>query len=426
MNKEIFRFAIPNIISNISIPLLSAVDTALMGHLSVMHLGAVGLGAMIFNFLYWNFGFLRMGTTGLVAQAYGANDLNRTISLLGQALIIGVTIGVMLWALGPWIKIVAADMLLITSEQRPLVFAYYNIVIWGAPATICMYALIGWLFGTQDAMTPMIVTILLNVLNITLSYYLVVHRSMGIEGAALGTVIAQYFGVILLFIVIFKRVSIRLLFAQVGDSWSGFVKVNADLFMRTVALTFAFGFLYRQSSALGPLVLATNVVLLQFLSWMSYGIDGFAHAAESLVGKYRGGNNEVRLKQVIQKSFLFGGGLALICSGVFGLGGSTIANLYTNQSEVLEALNNYTVWLVILPLVAFSGYIWDGIFIGLAASRAMRDAMLLSLVSYFGLFTFFSDFSINAIWLSFILFLLIRGLLQTFQYFFMSQFYRLN
>lgn len=397
-----------------------------MGHLSVFHLGAVGLGAMIFNFLYWNFGFLRMGTTGLVAQAYGANDHKRTVSLLGQGLVIGLVIGCCLWIAGDAIKSLAADLLLVDSDTRPLVYDYYDIVILGAPATICIYALVGWFFGMQDAWTPMIVTILLNVINICLSYFLVMHADMGIRGAAIGTVVAQYMGTLVYLIVIATRIHWRDLFSDFGQDWKGFVRVNVDLFIRTVALTFAFAYFYRQSSALGTIVLAANVVLLQFLSWMSYGIDGFAHAAESLVGKYKGGNKRHQMLMAIRRSFAWGGGLALVYCFVFGLLGMQIAALYTDDITVLAYIDDYIIWLALLPLGAFVCYIWDGIFIGVSASRAMRDAMILSLVVYLGAYAILGDFTDNAIWISFILFLVLRGVFQTWIVFYGRSLYGIN
>jgi len=367
-----------------------------------------------------------MGTTGLVAQAYGAQDQDRVVSLLGQSLVIGMAISLLLWIGQSWLRDTAADLLLVSDDLRPYVFEYFDIVIWGAPATICSYALIGWLFGEQDAVTPMIVTVVLNLFNMALSYYLVVHQEMGIAGAALGTVAAQYLGAFLFLIVIQRRIRIWKAFSSLRGDWTSFTRVNRDLFIRTVALTFAFGFFYRQSSDLGPVVLAANVVLLQFLSWMSYGIDGFAHAAESLVGKYAGQNNKPKLTKVIKRSFIWGAGLAISYSLLFGIGGDLIASLYTDQVQVLVAIEDYQLWLALLPLGAFVCYIWDGIFIGISASEAMRDSMLLSLIVYVGVYTLFRDFSPNAIWISFILFLLLRGFLQTLLWIFASERYNLN
>lgn len=413
MNKEIIRLAVPNIVSNISVPLLSAVDTALMGHISILHLGAVGLATMIFNFLYWNFGFLRMGTTGMVAQAYGAKDKNEVVTLLRQGILLSLVLGLLLFITGPFLKEVSANFLLVAEDQRDLVFRYFEIVIWGAPAVFCTYTLMGWFFGNQNSFIPMVVTVVLNVFNISVSYLLVVHFDMGIAGAALGTLMAQYFGFIILAILAGSRVADDWKWEVTGITWGRFFRVNTDLFIRTVALTFSFAFFYRQSSAAGALTLAANVILIQFLSWMSYGIDGFAYAAESLVGKYHGMKSNVGRNKAITYAFRWGLGLAIGMAIFFAVAQYDITSLYTDDAVVQEKVSSYQMMIALLPIIVFASYIWDGIYIGLSASRAMRDTMLICLIFYLGLFTILRDISANAIWISFVLFLMMRGLVQT-------------
>lgn len=396
-------------------PLLSAVDTALMGHVSTLHLGAIGLSTMIFNFLYWNFGFLRMGTTGMVAQAYGAQDEELMRQLLHKSLLLAGAISGLLVILGPWLLQASVVMLDISDLQVPLVERYYNIMIIGAPAILGSFCLMGWLFGMQNAMVPLLVTVIINVFNAGLSYYFVVHQDLGIAGVAYGTLVSQYLGFVLLIGLIIKRYRFTIKTFSLSDTeWKAFAKINGDLFVRTIALTIAFGFFYRQSSGSGSLILAANVVLLQFLSWMSYGIDGFAYAAESLVGRFKGAGDSERLLRYIRGSFLWGGALALGYSMIFYWGFDVIVELFSNQGDVLRVVSEYRVWIALLPLGAFVCYIWDGIYIGLTATRWMRKSMLVSLLFYFLGFYILREYSVNAIWISFAVFLVLRGVIQTY------------
>ena len=261
MNKEILRLAIPNILSNISIPLLSSVDTILMGRLSVAHLGAVGLGSMIFNFVYWNFGFLRMGTTGMTAQAYGSDNREEMIHTLVRSIVLGLVIAAVLIVFRKPLYTLSSYAMSVQADQENLVATYFYIRLWAAPATLMLYGLMGWFFGMQNAVIPLILTIAINVINIVVSYYLVHNLGWEIAGVAWGTVIAQYAGVCSAFIFFLARY--RGMWSSFSQAtlwqWNKikhFFSINGNLFIRTVALTFAFAFFYRQSSAAGAAVLA--------------------------------------------------------------------------------------------------------------------------------------------------------------------------
>lgn len=418
MNKKILRLAIPNIISNISIPLLSSVDTFLMGHLSSLELGAVGIAGMIFNFLYWNFGFLRMGTTGMTAQAYGRKDNPEISALLQRSLIVALGISLLMMLLMVPIAKLSLYLMNIQSEQAPFVLEYFYTRIWAAPATLGLYALLGWYFGMQDARTPLLITIAINVVNIILSYILVMQFGYGIQGVALGTVIAQYFGFLVSLIIIrwkyssfLTRLGMKTLMAW--ENIQKFVVINRDIFLRTVCLSFAFAFLYSQASLNGSLYLAANVVLLQFLNWMSYAIDGFAYAAESLVGKYHGASDRKMTYRSINYLFLWGAGLALLFTLLYALFGDQMIALFTDQEEVRTYASNLLIWVILMPVIAFACYIWDGIYIGLTASVSMRNTMVIALVIY--LLTFYLGkyyFEYNNIWLALLIFLAARGILQ--------------
>lgn len=423
LNKEILQLAIPNIISNISVPLISSVDTGLMGSLSALHIGAVGLGSMIFNFIYWNFSFLRMGTTGMTAQAYGKNNAAAMVHTWGRALIIALLLSGLILLLQQPLATLGFSLMNVASDQHELVSTYFYIRIWGAPASLVLVVMMGWFFGMQNPIYPLILTIIINITNILVSYILVHHYHLGVAGVAYGTVIAQYLGALsalLLFLFkykyLFKSFERSVLLAS--QEFLGFIRINSDIFLRTFCLTIAFGFFYSQSAAAGPEILAVNTILMQFLNWMSFGVDGFAYAAESLVGKYTGANQPATTRKTIQLSMYWGMALAVCFSLVYGVFGVHLVHLFTDQAAIVEAASPYLWWMVLLPIVGTPCYIWDGIFVGLTAVKAMRNSMLLALiaylVSYLVLSFYYTDpaFLSNILWLSLITFLVVRGLLQ--------------
>ncbi len=419
MNKEILRLAIPNIISNVSVPLLSTVDTALMGHLSEIHLGAVGLGGMIFNLLYWNFGFLRMGTTGMTAQAFGAGQQQEIAALLSRSLIAAWMIALLILLLQSPFQSLGLWFFQVDDTQAGMVNTYFNIRIWAAPATLASYVVFGWFFGMQNAVYPLILTIAANLINIVLSFLLVRYYDLGIAGAAWGTVIAQYSGLILGLLLLRLRYRLYLrefgrhLLSNAGDL-AKFFTVNRDLFIRTLSLTLAFAFFYRQSSLAGAMILAVNVILLQLINWMSYGIDGFAYAAESLVGKYKGRQNPEQGNKAIRLVMLWGLGLAIFYSLVYAFWSVPVFRIFTNQREVIEAGKPYLWYMAAFPLAGFLCYIWDGIYIGLTATVTMRNAMLFSLALYIMTYYLLRPYwPVHGLWTALLLFLVIRGLIQS-------------
>ncbi len=423
MNKEILRLAIPNIISNVSVPLLSTVDTALMGRMSELHLGAIGLGTMLFNFLYWNFGFLRMSSTGLTAQAYGRKDEIEIINTLCRALLVAAILGLLMLIFQNPIGAAGMYLLNAAGAQHALVAEYFFIRIWAAPATIALYAIMGWYFGMQNAIYPLILTVFINVVNILLSFYLVKEVGMDIGGVAWGTVAAQYSGLALAFVLFLSRY--RSYLSQIKrssllstQSILRFLNINRDIFIRTLCLTFVFAFFYSRSAAGGELLLAVNIILLQFLNWMSYGIDGFGYAAESLVGKYKGADNEKGINKAIRYSMFWGMILAGLFTLIYWVFGDIIMRIFTDQESVLQAAQPYFFWILILPMVGFACYVWDGIYIGLTASVAMRNSMLLALL-VFGIAYYFITpyFPIHGLWFSLLLFLGVRGLFQWYLFF---------
>jgi MATE family multidrug resistance protein len=422
INKELLRLAVPNILSNISVPLLSSVDTALMGHESIKHLGAVGIGAMIFNFLYWNFGFLRMGTTGFTAQAYGAKDQTEIISTLLRAAFLALCISVLLVLFSQVLGGLAIDLMFVQTDQIDLVLKYFSIRILAAPASLMLFVLFGWYFGMQNSIFPLIITITLNIVNILLSFLFVKQYGRGIEGVAWGTVAAQYIGLVialLLFLIRYRSYlnALKLSSLKQVDKVVSFLKINGDIFIRTFCLTFVFGFFYSQSSKMQANTLEINTILMQFLNWMSYGVDGFAYAAESLVGKYLGAENKKRMKLAVRQSFIWGMGFAFLYAIVYWAFGTQLLEIFTNDTLLIQSSLQYLIWMVILPIIGTPCYIWDGIFVGLAASKQMRNGMFISMLSFLLIFySVQSEFGNHGLWFSLSAFLVFRALILWWYY----------
>jgi len=422
LNKEIFRLALPNIISNISVPLLSTVDTALMGRLSELHIGAVGLGAMIFNFIYWNFGFLRMGTTGITAQAHGKEDASEVMLTLGRALLVVLVIASLILLFQYPIGQLSFQLMNVTEDQRPMIEDYFYTRIWAAPASLGLYALMGWFFGMQNAIYPLLITIIVNAVNIALNFLFVVEWGMEVKGVALSTVIAQYVGLtlaIVLFAIKYQNYWRQLEYRAiiVWGKLKRFLLINRDIFIRTACLTFVFSFFYSQSAEAGELVLAANVILMQFINWMSYGIDGFAYAAESLVGKYFGKQDFEKTKKAIRLSFVWGMTLGVIYALIYLLFRVPLLQLFTDQADVINAALPFLFWILLFPILSTPCYIWDGVYIGLTASKAMRNSMLLALAVYLLIhFALKSEYSNHGMWAALLLFMVARAGFQHWLY----------
>jgi MATE family multidrug resistance protein len=431
LHKAILWLAIPNILSNISAPLLSSVDTGLMGMLSTLHIGAVGLGAMLFNFLYWNLSFLRMGTTGLTAQAYGRADQQTIAYTLIRALLLSILLGLVLLCLRTPLLQLGIHLMNVPSEQIDLVRHYFSIRLLAAPATLLLMVLMGWFFGLQNVWYPLLLTLIINTSNILLSYWLVSSQGWGVAGVAYGTVGAQYLGALVGLVLVIGKYGHYFSKQQQPSLWNWaailepqafkhFLNINSDIFIRTFCLTLVFGFFYSQSALAGGIILAVNTILMQFLNWMSYGVDGFAYAAESLVGRYTGANQPKTTKNVIRLSLYWGMALAVVFSLVYGLAGSFIVALFSQQDIVRAATLPYLPWLVILPIVGTPCYIWDGIFVGLTAVKTMRNSMLIALLTFVLFYwSLRSASSLNlshALWFSIMAFLAARGLVQGWWY----------
>jgi len=421
MRKEIFRLTIPNIITNITIPLLGIVDLALLGHLnSHVYLGAVSIGAMIFNILYWGMNFLRMSTTGFTAQAFGRKDNSKIASNLISPVIIGISIGILLIFLQYPIDKLSFYLLDAEKQTEQFASSYFAIRIWAAPATLALYGFYGWFIGVQNAKYPMIVAVSINIVNVALSYFFIYNLGMNSDGAAIGTVIAQYFGLLLSIIFIlakyknyFKTYKLKIRFNK--TELSRYFAVNANIFVRTLGIMAVFTFFTGSSANRGTLVLDANTILFQFYIFFSYFIDGFAYATEALTGKYLGEKNKVKLVKAVKEIFKYSFLISIVFTLVYLFLGKEIIKLMSSQAEVIALAEKYLFWVWLLPILSFASFIWDGAFVGLTASKEMRNTMLFSSVLvFFPAFYLLQNYmGNNALWLALLLFLLSRGLTQT-------------
>lgn len=387
---------------------------------SAAYIGAVALGSLLFNFIYWSFSFLRMGTTGLTAQAFGKNDQSDVSNILGRALITALAGSILLLLVQVPIANLSFNLLDASSTVETYAKEYFYVRIWAAPATLGLYAMMGWFFGMQNAVYPLILTILINVVNIIFNIYFVNYLGMKADGVALGTVIAQYTGLVASFILFrhkyfdfvkyFKR---KVIFEL--DALKKFLILNRDIFLRTFCLIFAFAFFDNESAKQGDVILAVNAILLQFISWMSYGIDGFAHASESLIGKYLGAKNKTLLNKAIRYSFYWAMGFAVFYSTAYFVFGENLLRVFTDQENIIQEASQLVFWIVLFPVVATPSYIWDGIYIGHTASVAMRNTMILALsiylIFYYGQLHFFG-WGNNGLWLALLVFMFARGAMQ--------------
>lgn len=421
-DKEILNIAIPSIVSNITVPLLGMVDVAIMGHLgNAAYIGAIAVGSMIFNVIYWLFGFLRMGTSGMTSQAYGARNLEEVTKLLLRSQLIGLLIALAIILLQYPIAQGALFLMRPTPEISQMAQHYFNVCIWGAPAMLGLYGFMGWFIGMQNTRIPMIISIMQNVVNICVSLALVLFAGMNIEGVAIGTLVAQWSGMLAAvgFFMAHYRPKLLLHFNMKGvitqSAMTSFFKVNRDIFLRTLFLVAVNFFFTSAGSAQGTMILAVNTLLLQLHTIFSYFMDGFAYAGEAVGGKYYGAKNKLAFNDTIRRLFVWGGAMVLSFTLLYTLGGRSFLELLTNDQQVIGSALPYFGWTIALPLAGMAAFVWDGVFIGITATRGMLTSSALAALLFFATFYLLRPFLGNhALWLAFILYLASRGLIQTY------------
>ena len=416
MNKRILQLAVPSIISNITVPLLGLVDVAIVGHIGdASYIGAIAVGSMLFNVIYWLFGFLRMGTSGMTSQALGRRDFAEVLRLLVRSLSIGVGIGVLFFILQRFI--VGCGLWAMSPEADVVELArrYCYVCIWGAPAVLGLYGFTGWYIGMQNTRIPMMVSLSQNVVNIIASLTLVFACKMTVEGVALGTVIAQWWGFLmacLLYLIYYRRLGKydyrKHLFA--AEPLKRFFSLNKDIFLRTVCLVAVNLSFTAAGSRESTIILALNTLLMTLFTIFSYFMDGFAYAAEALAGKYYGAKNMTAFHEVVRRTMMFGVGVAVAFTLLYIIGGENFLSLLTNDNRVISASGEYFGWAILIPLAGMSAFVFDGIFVGITQSKSMLCSTAIASATFFGLFFGLHPLMGNhALWLAFVLYLILRG-----------------
>ena len=397
MNKQILRLAIPSILANITIPLVGLVDTAIVGHISDAHaIGGIAIGTMLFDLLYWNFGFLRVGTSGMTAQAFGRSDKEQCARLLTQSVSIALIGAAAIWLL-QWLFVTAALAIVPCSDEvAHFARQYFFIRIWAAPATLSLMALKGWFIGMQDTVSPMITDMVVNVVNMLVSYVLAVYTPMGALGVTLGTVVAQFTGLSLAIILllckyrdVFRGLSIWQL-ARDMQGMRSLITLNANLFVRSLCFMVVYVGFTSLSSMYGDTDLAVCSILMKLFMLVSYFVDGFAYAGEALVGKYIGeakshASSPYRLSplaSIVRLLFLWSLGVGAVFTVLFALSYMPMYRMMTSDSEVLARLTDFVGWLIAMPIVSTLAFMWDGVFTGATAGKHIRNAMIWAAIGF--------------------------------------------
>lgn len=416
LNRRVWRLTGPIMLANLSVPLLGAVDTAVMGHLpEAFYLGAVAVGATIVHFIFWGFGFLRMGTAGLAAQAYGAGNGLEIRVVLARAGLLGVGLGAAILLLQWPIARIGLALFEASGQVEDLAETYFFIRIWSAPAVFVNYAIVGWFIGVQNTRAVMILQVFMNGLNIILDLWFVLGLEWDVAGVAAATVIAEFTALALG--VLMVRRELR----RIPGSWRGMnlrdadkirqlVAVNRDIFIRTACLMFAFAFFTARGAKLGDDTLAANAVLMQFQQFLSFGLDGFAHAAEALVGGAVGAKDRRTLRLAVKICGLWAAIIAAAYTLVYAAGGPVIIGWLTNLEAVRALSGEFLVWVVISPIVSVWSFTLDGVFIGATRTAEMRNGMIISLAIYLAaVFALQPVLGNHGLWLAFTIFMAARA-----------------
>ena len=403
INKDILKLAVPSILANITVPIVGMVDIAVAGHLdssAAMMIGGIAIGTMLFDLLYWNFGFLRVGTGGLAAQAYGRGDRKECARIFARAVGISLACALVLIAV-QWLFVKAAFLVVdCTHEVRELASQYFFIRIWAAPATLSLMAFKGWFIGMQDSVSPMVTDLTVNGMNVLMSFALALgftiggwrYEGIGFAGIAVGTVIAQYTGLltaVLLLVFRYRRNTMSTLrLAELKDVFKGsetrrFFVMNADLFVRSLCFIAIYIGFTVISARYGDVLLAVSSIMMKLLMIFSYFTDGFAYAGEALTGRYIGAQDKPMVRQTVRWTFAWSMGIAMIFMGIYHFAGVPLLKMMTSDMEVVAAAEGYLPWLLLMPVMGCAAFTWDGIYIGATASKAIRNSMLWAVVGFF-------------------------------------------
>jgi len=415
MNREILGIALPAIVANVTIPLLGLVDTAIAGHLGDERMiGAVAVGTMMFNLVYWNFGFLRMGTSGLTAQAYGRGATLDQVAVLRQscriALLVSVAIlllqyplqALTLWIIGP------------SAMVARLARTYFYITVWGAPPVLLMMSIKGWLLGMQDARGAMMVSVLVNVFNIVASLLAAVVLGMGFVGIAVGTVVGEYLGLAYALWLLHRRYGDQLRRAVSSEPLPStenrrFFAVSSDIFVRSFLLMTVMLAFMAIGARSGDLVLAVNALMMQLFTLYSYFMDGIAFAGEAVVGKYVGRNDVAAERRCVRWLMVWAVGITIVFTVAYAFPHWLFA-LLTDAPAVIAAAMDYRWWCAAIPVAGMLAFVWDGVFIGLARTRPLLLAVAVATAAFYLLWWLLPNgWGNNRLWTAYLTFLVLRG-----------------
>ena len=429
INREVLRLAIPSILANITIPLVGIVDTAIAGHISdASAIGGIAVGSTLFDLLYWNFGFLRVGTAGMTAQAFGRNDKKACTQLLAQSVAISGGAALLIWLI-QWFFVTAVLYIMPCSEAvADFAKQYFHVRIWAAPAALSLMAFKGWFIGMQNTIAPMISDIVVNVVNMIASYTLAVFTPLGAMGVAWGTLIAQYTGLATVAVILVARYRTTLKQIFSADflreclRWQKMRRLfvlNSNLFIRSLCFMVVYVGYTAIASHYGDTELAISSILMKFFMFFSYFVDGFAYAGEALIGRYGakqsiGWEKNGIVKQIVIVLFVWAIGIGLQFSLLYGIFRNEFSELMTNNTDILEAAKSYYIWLVLMPFISSLAFMWDGIYIGATAAIPVRNCMIWAAIgftiTYFALQT---SAGTQALYAAYFMHLLIRTVYMT-------------
>ncbi|MEG0808495.1 MAG: MATE family efflux transporter [Alistipes sp.] len=425
MNREIFRIAFPNIISNITVPLMGIVSTAIAGHWgddTAATIGSLAIGVSIFNFIYWNCSFVRMGTSGLTAQAFGAGNFRECTNMLVRALVVASLMGLLMVLL----QYPIGELALWAMNGSQITSDYYYARIWAVPAGIVLFGFNGWFTGMQNAIIPMITAIVVNVVHIGCSLWFVFDLNMGIVGIAYASVIAQYTGVglsVVLLTLHYRKILTGIDWAEVLDMkpLKTFFIINRDIILRTFCIVAVYTFFTGASARMdNPVLLAVNTLLLQLFTLFSYMNDGFAYAAEALTGRFVGARDSLSLRRCLRGCLLWGTAIAVAFVGIYIVWGDDMLGIFVSgnaskAAEIITEARRYLIWIILIPIASAMPFIMDGIMVGATQTRIMRNSMFIATATFFAIYYIgYGVIGNNALWLGFTFYMFLRGVLQYF------------
>ena len=431
INAQILRLAIPSILANITIPLVGVVDTAIVGHIAnATFIGGIAIGTMLFDLLYWNFGFLRVGTSGMTAQAFGRGDRVECARLLSQSIGIALIGSVLIWVLQYFFVNVALMLVPCSNEVADFAREYFFIRVWAAPATLSLMAFKGWFIGMQDTISPMLTDIVVNLVNMGVSYVLAVYTPLQALGVAYGTLIAQFTGLI---------VAVLILLMKYRSIWQGLslwrlavdtqrmrrlLSLNGSLFVRSLCFMIVYVGFTSLASKYGDVELAISTIMMKLFMLFSYFVDGFAYAGEALVGKEIGKHDEsqshhqvnpLQLSTVIRLLFVWSLGVGIIFTLIFYVWSDEFYRAMTSDSIVSEGLTRYTGWLIAMPIVSTLAFMWDGVYAGATAGKQIRNAMVYAALGFVAMYLVTNQFvGVQSIYIAYFAHLLARVLYLTY------------